>query len=83
MSRLIMLALALAAAPAPAFTHDFVLLAQAARVSLAQAVDIAKNRTGGQVLSAQSEGGSYLIKVLTPSGEVLIVRVDAQTGAVR
>ncbi|MBY0578287.1 MAG: PepSY domain-containing protein [Burkholderiales bacterium] len=67
----------------PVFPQDFSLVAEASHVSLSQAIEIAKNRTGGQVLSAQSEGGAYRIKVLTPSGEVIVLQVDAATGAVR
>lgn len=84
MFRCFILVLAVLAAPAPAFSSDFVLVAQASsRVSLSEAIAIVKRRTGGQVLSARSEGGVYSIKVLTPSGEVLVLQVDAQTGAVR
>lgn len=82
MFRWVLLAFLLLPAPAPAF--EPVLVAQAsARVSLAEAIEIVKRRTGGQVLSAKSEGGSYKIKVLTPNGEVLVLTVDAETGAVR
>jgi hypothetical protein len=39
--------------------------------------------TGGKVLDARDLGGQYRIKVLTRSGEVRVVYVDAQTGAMR
>jgi uncharacterized membrane protein YkoI len=53
------------------------------RVSLAQAVAIVQRATGGKVLDAKDLGGQYRIKVLTRSGEVRVVYVDAQTGAMR
>jgi hypothetical protein len=53
------------------------------RISLEQAIAIAQQRTGGRVLDARDQGRSYRIKLLTRSGEVVVVYVDAQTGAVR
>ena len=53
------------------------------RVSLAQAVEMVQRATGGKVLDARDLGGQYRIKVLTRSGEVRVVYVDAQTGAMR
>jgi uncharacterized membrane protein YkoI len=53
------------------------------RVSLAQAVELVQRATGGKVLDAKDLGGQYRIKVLTRSGEVRVVFVDAQTGAMR
>ncbi len=53
------------------------------RVTLAQAVAIVQRATGGKVLDAKDLGGQYRIKVLTRSGEVRVVYVDAQTGAMR
>jgi hypothetical protein len=53
------------------------------RVSLAQAVEIVQRATGGKVLDAKDLGGQYRIKVLTRGGEVRVVYVDAQTGAMR
>lgn len=53
------------------------------RVSLAQAVEMVQRATGGKVLDARDLGGQYRIKVLTRSGEVRVVFVDAQTGAMR
>jgi uncharacterized membrane protein YkoI len=53
------------------------------RVSLAQAVEMVQRATGGKVLDAKDLGGQYRIKVLTRGGEVRVVYVDAQTGAMR
>ena len=53
------------------------------RVSLAQAVEMVQRATRGKVLDAKDLGGRYRIKVLTRSGEVRVVYVDAQTGAMR
>jgi len=53
------------------------------RVTLAQAVAIVQRATGGKVLDAKDLGGQYRIKVLTRSGEIRVVYVDAQTGAMR
>jgi len=53
------------------------------RVSLAQAVEIVQRATRGKVLDAKDLGSHYRIKVLTPNGEVRVVHVDAQTGAMR
>jgi len=52
-------------------------------VSLNEAVQQVQRETGGRVLSADtvSQGGRSLhrIKVLTPSGQVRIVTIDAQS----
>ena len=40
-------------------------------------------QTGGRVLDAKDEGNHYRIKILTPEGEVRVLRVDAKTGAIR
>jgi uncharacterized iron-regulated membrane protein len=64
--------------PSPA-----VLLSQAARLTLEQAVDRVQQATGGRVLDARDAGGVYRIKVLTPRGEVRVVLVDPRTGAMR
>lgn len=53
------------------------------RISLEQAIAIAQQRTGGRVLDARDQGRSYRIKLLTRSGDVVVVYVDAQTGATR
>jgi uncharacterized membrane protein YkoI len=52
-------------------------------VSLNEAVQQVKHQTGGRVLSAETvnQGGRtvHRIKVLTPSGQVRVVVVDAQS----
>lgn len=53
------------------------------RVTLAQAIESVQRATGGKVLDAKDLGGEYRIKVLTRSGEIRVVFVDAQTGAMR
>jgi uncharacterized membrane protein YkoI len=53
------------------------------RVSLDQAVAIAQKQTGGRVLDARPQGDGYRVKVLTRSGDVIVVFVDARTGDVR
>jgi uncharacterized membrane protein YkoI len=53
------------------------------RVSLAQAIESVQRSTGGKVLDAKDLGEQYRIKVLTRSGEIRIVYVDARTGAMR
>jgi uncharacterized membrane protein YkoI len=53
------------------------------RVSLEQAIAIAQRQTGGRVLDAKEQGSQYRIKLLTRRGEVIVVYVDAETGAVR
>jgi len=50
---------------------------QAARISAAQAAEIARQRTGGRVLSVKSERDGYQVKVLTPRGDVRYVFVSA------
>jgi uncharacterized membrane protein YkoI len=53
------------------------------RVSIEQAIAIVQRETGGRVLDARAQGQQYRIKVLTRSGEVRIVYVDAATGSMR
>lgn len=59
-------------------------LAQNAGVSLEQAVESVRKRTGGRILSAntQRKGGRtvHRIKVLTDDQRVRIIEVDARTG---
>ena len=53
------------------------------RISLQQAVERVQRATGGRVLDAKDLGDHYRIKVLTRSGEVRIVVVDAASGNVK
>jgi uncharacterized membrane protein YkoI len=53
------------------------------RISLEQAVAIVQQQTGGRVLDAREQGNGYRVKVLTRRGEVMVVFVDAHTGAIR
>jgi len=54
-------------------------------VSLAQAVEKVRRKTGGRILSAtkKNNGSTYVIKVLMPDGQVRTFRVDAATGTSR
>ena len=95
MKYLILMVLALTAAQAQASSvatessRSNWLLAESgkhASLSLNDATELVRKRTGGRVLAAQEvrEQGRamYRIKVITPQGEVRIVFVDAQTGNV-
>lgn len=70
----------------PAVADEPIVVAQAVRLSLADAIAAVQRQSGGKVLSAQDapRGGrpGYRIKVLTPRGEVVVFYVDAATGAV-
>jgi len=70
------------------FAHDRFHLTRAEtakqpRISLSEATQSVQARTGGRVLAAQEvrERNAYRIKILTPQGEVRIIYVDAETGA--
>jgi uncharacterized membrane protein YkoI len=77
------LALASTSAVAGDGRHHFAQRGGDAGMSLNQAVQQVQRETGGRVLSADtvSQGGHtvHRIKVLTPSGQVRIVTVDAQS----
>ena len=47
-------------------------------VTLEQAVADVKAQTGGRILSANTRGGTHVIKVLLPSGKVRIIRIKAR-----
>jgi hypothetical protein len=72
------------AAPPPAAHHDLPLLAQANGVSLDQAVAQVRRRTGGRVLSAETQMSNgvpiHHIRVLTSDQRVRTIRVDGRTG---
>ncbi len=57
-----------------------------ARLSLNSAVDLVLSRFGGQVVRAESQARDgqlfYVIRVLTPDGTLVRVRVDALTGRI-
>ena len=48
-----------------------------AQVSRDQAAAAAQRMTGGRVLSVEQAGSSWRVKVVTPSGEVRVIIVDA------
>ena len=58
-----------------------------ADISLAQAVDLVKQKSEGRILSSRklnAAGGKiYLIKVLLPSGQVTTYRVSAVDGSIQ
>jgi uncharacterized membrane protein YkoI len=77
----------LAAAPLPAEPgpSSHLRVAQASeKVSLAQATRMVQERTGGQVLRAETKRDKgravHRIRVLTEDGRVRTVHVDAETG---
>jgi uncharacterized membrane protein YkoI len=88
---LLLVATALVTAAAPSITfaasggHSFIARRGGgeAGVSLNDAVQQVQRETGGRVLSADTvnQGGRtvHRIKVLTPSGQVRIVTIDAQS----
>ena len=80
----------LAAGPAPAAGWrndaagwDADLVAQKGRISASEAAQIVQRKTGARVLDAQPVRGGYRVKVLTREGEVRVVFVDAETGAIQ
>lgn len=57
----------------------------AAEISISQAVDIVRQKTGGHILSAKRVNAAepiYVIKVLLPSGQVKSYRVSAKSGKI-
>lgn len=58
-----------------------------ADISLAQAVELVKEKTGGRVLSSRelnaAAGKVFLVKVLLPSGQVTTYRVSAADGSIQ
>ena len=83
---LAILPLALLSAPAAAGDGRYHLAQHGAQsgLSLNQAVQQVRRETGGRILSAdtvnQDGRAVHRIKVLTPSGQVRIVTIDAQSG---
>lgn len=47
-----------------------------------QAVAMAQRQYQGKILSVQSSGSGYRVKILDPNGQVFSVSVDAVTGRV-
>ncbi|MGW8246909.1 MAG: PepSY domain-containing protein [Acidiferrobacterales bacterium] len=67
----------------PAAAASFQLAA--AEISISQAVDIVRQKTGGHILSAKRVNAAepiYVIKVLLPSGQVKSYRVSVKTGKI-
>ncbi|MEH6358942.1 MAG: PepSY domain-containing protein [Pseudomonadales bacterium] len=61
----------------------WLLSAERAYISKAQAIDIARQRTNGKILSAdlvrREQHAFYKIKVLTDQGRIKTLRINAQT----
>lgn len=51
-------------------------------LSRQQAIEIVQNQYGGKVLQAKMKNGFYKVKLLTDSGKVKLIEVDAQTGTI-
>ena len=68
----------------PEYAVEQLAQARQQRLSLSEAAEMVQRRTGGRVLSAQASNEQgrevYRIKVLTGTGEVRVVLVDASTG---
>lgn len=68
----------------PVYAHDLRIAQAAEKVSLAQATRMVQERTGGQVLRAETKRDKgravHRIRVLTEDGRVRTVHVDAETG---
>ena len=52
-------------------------------ISRDRAAEIARNATGGRVLSVELRGGTYRVKMLLDGERVRTVRIDARTGKLR
>lgn len=71
------------ALPAPAKSSPILLAANA--ISMEQAVDLVRQKTGGRILSAKKVNTAepvYVIKVLMPTGQVRSYRVSVQSGKI-
>lgn len=51
-------------------------------ISLQQAIEIVQDQYGGKVLQAKMKKGYYQVKLLTDSGRVKLIEVDAQSGTI-
>jgi uncharacterized membrane protein YkoI len=76
------------AAPAQAASGTFRVAADNGRVSLSEAIAIVKRRYGDvEVIRAETKGrgekAEHRIRILTKSGRVREVRVNARTGEIR
>lgn len=69
MMRAALLTLLLVAIPAWAISRD-------------DAARIAQERTGGKVLAVEQQGSLFRVKVLKGNGEVVILKIDANSGEV-
>jgi uncharacterized membrane protein YkoI len=63
------------------------ILAQARRLTLDEAVELVQRQTGGRILAAESariDGrDGYKVKVLTSRGDVRIFFIDAESGEIK
>lgn len=51
-------------------------------LSRQQVIEIVQQQYGGKVLQAKIKNGSYIVKLLTDSGRVRLIEVDAQNGTI-
>ena len=66
-------------------TYASNLVVAQAEISLSEAIEIVRQKTGGHILSAKrvnSANPIYLIKVLLPSGQVKSYRVSVNSGKI-
>lgn len=54
-----------------------------AAITLDQAVAKVRGQTQGRVLSAETRGGTHMVRILTPQGRVKQYQVDVKGGAVQ
>lgn len=66
----------------PIFNHDFNVKTTIAAVPVSkqQAAGIAQQYVPGRVLKVSLKGSTYRVKIVSQSGDVVSVFVDAQTG---
>ena len=65
------------------FILCFATAVHAANISKQQAAASAQQAHSGRVLSVKLKGSTYKVKILSSSGQVRIVNVNAKTGNVR
>ncbi|HJP04046.1 MAG: PepSY domain-containing protein [Gammaproteobacteria bacterium] len=58
-------------------------IARPESISRDEAASIAKEATGGRILSVERKGNSYRVKVLLKRERVRTVRIDARTGKLK
>ncbi len=51
-------------------------------ISRQQAIEIVQQQYGGKVLKAKKKNGFYEVKLLTDSGRVKLIEIDAMSGTI-